>query len=136
ERYSRGRPGTSAVRALAMMLLKIIRRGARLIEGPARRFVPLDSHQLLAVARRRSRDLDFEDMTFLEGLDRLLHALVAEARLNLLGRIVARDSVLGHLANRLRLEADRRQHPEIAAQRIDPPIVITGPPPSGSSLLA
>jgi len=116
-------------------LLKIIRRGARLIESPARRFVTLSSDQLLAAARRRSWDHDFEDTTFLEGLDRLLHALVGEARLNLLGRIVARDSIRGHLANRLRLEADRRRHPEIAAQHIHRPIVITGLPRSGSTLL-
>jgi len=120
---------------LAVTLLEIVRRGSRLIEGPARRFVPLDLHQLLAAARRRSRDHDFEDMTFLEGLDRLLRALVDEARLNLLGRIVARDSIVGHLANRLGLEADRRQHPEIAAQRVHRPIVITGLPRSGSTLL-
>jgi len=77
---------SSAVGASAVTLLKIIRRGARLIESPARRFVTLSSDQLLAAARRRSRDHDFEDTTFLEGLDRLLHALVGEARLNLLGR--------------------------------------------------
>src|SRR5262249_9575526 len=99
------------------MLLQVIRGGARLIESPARRCVALDAEQLLAAARRRSQDHDYEDATFLEGLNRLLHALVSEARLNLLGRIVARDSILGHLANRLRLEADRRRHPEIAAPR-------------------
>src|SRR4029453_4954484 len=104
------------------MLLQIVRRGARLIESPARRFVALDSDQLLAAARRRSRDHDFEDMTFLEGLNRLRHALVSEARLNLLGRIVARDSILGHLANRLRLEADRRRRPGVA------------PPPSARAI--
>ena len=114
------------------MVLQIIRRGARLIEGPARRFLTLDPDELLCAARRRVPAHDFEDVTFLEGLNRLLHALVTEARLNLLGRIVARDSVVGHLANRLRLEQDRRRHPEIAAQPIPQPIVITGLPRSGS----
>jgi len=117
------------------MLAQIIRGGARLVEKPARRFVPLERDALLAQARRRADDLDFEDTTFLEGLTRLLHALVTEARLNLLGRIVARDGILGHLVTRLRLEQDRRGHPEIAAQRIDRPIVITGLPRSGSTLL-
>ena len=117
------------------MLLQILRRGARLIDSPARRFVTLDTDALLAASRRRADHQDFEDMTFLEGLNRLLHALVTEARLNLLGRIVARDSIVGYLANRLRLEQDRRGHPEIAAQRIHRPIVITGLPRSGSTLL-
>ena len=117
------------------MLLQIVRRGARLIDSPARRLVTLDTDALLAASRRRADHQDFEDMTFLEGLNRLLHALVTEARLNLLGRIVARDSIVGYLANRLRLEQDRRGHPEIAAQRIHRPIVITGLPRSGSTLL-
>ena len=117
------------------MLLQFLRRGARLIDSPARRFVTLDPDALLAAARRRADHRDFEDMTFLEGLNRLLHALGTEARLNLLGRIVARDSIVGYLANRLRLEQDRRGHPEIAAQRIHRPIVITGLPRSGSTLL-
>ena len=117
------------------MLLQILRRGARLIDSPARRLVTLDTDALLAASRRRADHQDFEDMTFLEGLNRLLHALVTEARLNLLGRIVARDSIVGYLANRLRLEQDRSEHPEIAAQRIHRPIVITGLPRSGSTLL-
>src|SRR5215831_6036560 len=117
------------------MVLQIIRRGARLIEGPARRFLTLDPDELLDAARRRVPAHDFEDVTFLEGLNRLLHALVTEARLNLLGRIVARDSVVGHLANRLRLEQDRRRHPEIAAQPICRPIDIPGLPRPGSTLL-
>jgi hypothetical protein len=117
------------------MLAEIIRGAARLIEKPARPFVRLDRDALLAQARRRADGDDFEDTTFLEGLDRLLHALVTEARLNLLGRFVARDGILGHLVTRLRLEHDRRGHPEIAAQRIDRPIVITGLPRSGSTLL-
>ena len=117
------------------MLHQIIRRGARLIESPARRFVTLETDELLAAARSRVDDLDFEDTTFLEGLNRLLHALVNEARLNLLGRIVARDSIVGHLVNRLRLEQDRRRYPDIATQPIPRPIVITGLPRSGSTLL-
>jgi Sulfotransferase family len=117
------------------MLHQIIRRGARLIESPARRFVTLETDELLAAARRRADGHPFEDTTFLEGLHRLLHALVTEARLNLLGRIVARDSVVGHLVNRLRLEQDRRRYPDIATQPIYRPIVITGLPRSGSTLL-
>ena len=118
-----------------MTLLQIIRRGARLIEGPARRLVTLEPDTLLASGRRRAEEHDFEDTTFLEALHRLLHALATEARLNLLGRIVARESIVSHLANRLRLEQDRRRYPEIAAQPISRPIVITGLPRSGSTLL-
>jgi hypothetical protein len=115
--------------------LQILRRGARLIESPVGRFVTLQTDTLLAAGRRRANEHDFEDMTFLEGLNRLVHSLVTEARLNLLGRIVARESIVSHLANRLRLEQDRRRYPDLAAQQIHRPLVITGLPRSGSTLL-
>ena len=118
-----------------MTLLQILRRGARLIESPVGRFVTLQTDTLLAAGRRRANEHDFEDMTFLEGLNRLVHSLVTEARLNLLGRIVARESIVSHLANRLRLEQDRRRYPDLAAQQIHRPLVITGLPRSGSTLL-
>src|SRR5215467_7302834 len=115
--------------------LQIVRRAARLIERPARRFLTLDTDALLEAGRKRAGAQDFEDVTFLDGLNRLRHALATEARLNLLGRIVARESIIGHLVNRLRLEQDRRRYPEIAAEPVHRPIVITGLPRSGSTLL-
>jgi len=115
--------------------LQIVRRAARLIERPARRFLTLDTDALLEAGRKRAGAQEFEDVTFLDGLNRLRHALATEARLNLLGRIVARESIIGHLVNRLRLEQDRRRYPEIAAEPVHRPIVITGLPRSGSTLL-
>jgi Sulfotransferase family len=116
-------------------LHQIIRRGARLIDAPGRRFVSLHGGNLLAAGRRRAGGHDFEDTTFLDGFYRLVQSLATEARLNLLGRMAARETIVSHLANRLCLEADRRRYPEIAAQKIDRPIVITGLPRSGSTLL-
>jgi hypothetical protein len=105
------------------------------VERPARRFVALDARDLVAAGRRRAGGHEFEDMAFSEGLHRLTRALATEARLNLLGRIAAREAIVGHLANRLWLEADRRRFPGIATQEIRQPIVITGLPRSGSTLL-
>ena len=118
-----------------MALHRLIRSGVRLMEGPGRRFVSLHTESLLAAGRRRAGGRNFEDMTFLEGLSRLAHSLATQARLNFLGRIAARESIVSHLANRLWLERDRRRYPDIAAQEIDRPIVITGLPRSGSTLL-
>src|SRR5262249_18354272 len=42
---------------------------------------------------------------------------------------------VSHLANRLWLERDRRRYPHIGAQAIEAPVVITGLPRSGSTLL-
>jgi hypothetical protein len=118
-----------------VILRQIIRYGARLLERPGRPFAPLHAENLLAAARRRAGGHDFEDRTFLEGLQRLVRSLTTEARLNLIGRISAREAIVGHLTNRLRLEQDRRRYPEIAAEEIRRPIVITGLPRSGSTLL-
>jgi sulfotransferase family protein len=117
------------------VLRQIIRRGARLVEGPGRRLLPLDAAGLLAAACRRAKVPAFEDMTFVDGLRRLVYSLETEAQLNLLGQIAAHEDIISQLANRLHLEEDRRQHPEIAAQAISRPLFITGLPRSGSTLL-
>jgi sulfotransferase family protein len=126
---------TRSAGAPDVILHQIIRRAVRLMERPGRRFVALDADDLLSAGRRRGGGHDFEDMIFLEGLHRLARALATEGQLNVLGRIAARETIVGHLANRLRLEQDRRRYPGIAAQEINHPIVITGLPRSGSTLL-
>ena len=113
----------------------IIRRGGRLVGGPGRRFVRLDEEGLLAAARRRTHLSDFGDPAFREPLRRLLHSLESEARLNLVGRVAAREDITRILANRLKLQRDRQQYPGIAAQEIRRPLFITGMPRSGSTLL-
>ncbi len=114
---------------------QVIRQALRLVERPARRFIALEVGDLLAAGWRRGGGHEFEDMTFSDGLHRLVRALATEGQLNLLGRIAAREAIVGHLANRLQLEADRRRFPGIATQEIRRPIVITGLPRSGSTLL-
>jgi hypothetical protein len=106
-----------------------------LVDGHGHWLVRLDESDLLATARRRAGGAALADTTFLEPLRRLLDSLQTEARLNLFGRIAARQDIVRLLTNRLRLERDRGRFPDIAAQRIRGPIVITGVPRSGSTLL-
>ena len=115
--------------------LAFIRRGARILEGPGRRLVRLNSRSVVAAARRRTGLDDFGDPAFREPLDRLLRSLEAEARLNLVGRVAAREDLTGMLTNRLRMERDRRRHPDIVAEDIRRPLFITGLPRSGSTFL-
>lgn len=115
--------------------LEFIRRGARLLEGPGGHLVPLNSRSVLAAARQRTGLDDFGDPAFREPLDRLLRSLEGEARLNLVGRVAAREDLTGMLMNRLRIERDRRRHPGIAAEDIRRPLFITGLPRSGSTFL-
>ncbi len=106
-------------------------RGARVVSP----FVRLDPQNLSDAARRRTRLEDFGDSTFRAPLARLVEGLNHEAGLTLLGRIAARKDMGRLLASRLRMVEDRRSHPEIAAEEINRPIVITGLPRTGTTIL-
>ncbi len=115
--------------------LAVVRRGAGTLSRPGRRLLGLDASRMLATARRRTGLEDFGDPSFREPLERLLESLEREARLNLVGRIAAREDLTGMLMNRLKLERDRKQNPAIADEQIRRPLVITGLPRSGSTFL-
>src|SRR5262245_45784989 len=112
-----------------------IRLGARVAERPARSLLRLDVNRLVDAARRRAGTDGGEDTSFLEALQHLVDALEAEANLNLMGRIAVREDIVRLLANRFRVERDRRCDTDIAAEDIRRPIFITGMPRSGSTLL-
>jgi hypothetical protein len=97
--------------------------------------VSLDEKNLLDTARRATGLDDLGDASFREPFRMVLSGLEREARLTLVGRIAARQDVLGQLGNRLRLEADRARHPEIAAEEVRQPLFIVGLPRTGSTLL-
>jgi putative membrane protein len=110
-------------------------RSANWAARPFLPFVRLESADLLAEAERQTGLDDFGDDSFREPLDVLLRAYDTEARLTLAGRIAARTDTLRLLANRLRLEADRKAHPEIAAQEIRRPLFIVSLARAGTTLL-
>jgi len=70
-----------------------------------------------------------------------LHAFTASLRDETWAQMTpqAREVVDGylvhHLGNRLKLEADRKAHPGIAGENVRAPLIIVGPPRSGSTLL-
>ncbi|GAA1526455.1 sulfotransferase family protein [Nocardioides humi] len=78
---------------------------------------------------------DFGADTWQEGLDVYLASLAESARLNEIGVGVAEDGVVADLANRLRIERWRTEHPEVAEQEIRRPIVIVGQPRTGTTIL-
>ncbi len=96
----------------------------------------LDSERLLEQAVERAGLSDFGDLPFREGIDVLLWALEHESG-NPPERLaqVAQGLVVPALVKRLRLVEDRRRYPEIAAQEVKAPIVITGLPRTGSTHL-
>jgi hypothetical protein len=67
---------------------------------------------ILEEASRRARNLtDTGESQFMEGLRRLSESLESEARLNPIGRMIARERMLLSTVNRLNYLEDRRQNP-------------------------
>jgi hypothetical protein len=114
-------------------IVNAINAGGRLLRRPAmNRFREKD---LLEATRRQVGLDDFGDMSFLEPLRRLIDSLGAEARLNPMGRLAVRYDLTRLLVNRLKIEEDRKRNPGIADQEIRRPIIITGLPRTGTTLL-
>lgn len=79
---------------------------------------------------------DFGPPDFREGLDVLCESIDDEARLNELGELAVRDTVVNSLANRLRVFEWIRRHPEVARERIGAPIVVIGMFRAGTTFLS
>ena len=107
--------------------------------GPegARRLIPIDGEALLAEAERDLGPLprsDFGDPAWRERFRALAHALDG-APLHVVGRLLTKQELLRSLRTRLLLTRARAEHPGMADEAIEAPLVITGPPRSGTSIL-
>ena len=115
------------------VLVRAVNAGGRLFER-----VMTDGLQeegLLRAACRQAALDDFGDPSFHEPFRRLLTSMKTEARLNPMGRLATRHDLIRLLVNRLRMEEDRKRNPGIAAQETRRPIIITGLPRTGTTLL-
>jgi hypothetical protein len=97
--------------------------------------VPLDEASLLDAARAATGLDDFGDDGWREGFTIFVRSLNDEAQLHLLGRVMARNEIVRSLVNRLEITATMQQHPEIAGERIEAPLLVTGTGRSGTSIL-
>ena len=79
---------------------------------------------------------DFGPGDYREGLTVLCESINNEARLNDLGEVAVRDTVVNSLANRLRVFDWIRGHPEVAGEHIDAPIVVIGMFRAGTTYLS
>jgi len=114
-------------------LVHAINRGGTVLG--LRSWIGIKEERLLGAARRQACAADFDDVSFRRPLRILLESLETEARLNCLGRLATRHDLIRLLANRLRMEEDRTKYPGIAEQRIRRPVIITGLPRTGTTLL-
>ncbi len=106
--------------------------------GGAEKLVPLDAEALVRIARESTGGLD--DFGDFDGdwrgrLDSLVRELEATGKLHALGRLMTRQELLRGLRTRLWLARTRSESPRIAGEQIEAPLVITGPPRSGTSIL-
>lgn len=100
-----------------------------------RSLVPLRAGELMATARRNTGFDDFGSDEWLEGFHIFLKALDEEADLHLLGRLMTRSDILRWLEARLGIEAAYAEHPEIDDEVIQQPVIVTGLPRAGTSIL-
>jgi hypothetical protein len=116
-----------------------LNRFIALLDGIADSFgvgaVRLDADELLASALRRARRSEFRDTSFVPALRLLLDCYKREAALNVFGRHAAKWDALRCLSNLLRFEAEEERDDSILRAPIKSPILITGFPRSGTTLL-
>ena len=91
---------------------------------------------VLAEACEKTGLDDFGPDDFREGLAVLCESINGEARLNELGELAVRDTVVNSLANRLRVFDWIRRHPEVARERIEAPIIVIGMFRAGTTFLS
>lgn len=105
--------------------------------GGAERLVPFEAEELIARASASTGLSDFGDFDgdWRARLDHLVEQLDATGKLNALGRLMTRQELLRGLRTRLFLARARSERPAIAEERIEAPLVITGPARSGTSIL-
>lgn len=101
----------------------------------ARAVVPLDAASLIDWAQRNTGLNDFGSDDWREPFQVFLKSVDEEAHLNLMGRLWVRAEVLNLLEARLQVEHEFKQHPEIADEVIEKPIVIIGQGRSGTTAL-
>lgn len=80
---------------------------------------------------------DFGDPARDDGLEALVRSINEDSWAGMTPRArgLAIDYLTHFLENRLKLQGDRKAHPQIAQQQIKAPLIVVGPPRSGSTLL-
>ena len=95
----------------------------------------LEEESLLRAARRVTRFSDFGDEEFRTPLRRLLQAYEEEVYLSPTDRLIKRIDLVDMLATRLRIRRLIARHPEILEQPVRRPLIVTGLPRTGTTLL-
>lgn len=131
----RMQPSTTIAQTRSPAVVRLLNRSAARLKNAGIGKSPLQADALIANARRHTGLEDFGEGEFHEALSRLLDSCEKEAQMSFVGKLALKSFVHDTLVNRLRLQRDREVHPEIAAQKIEKPLIITGLPRTGTTLL-
>ncbi len=114
-------------------LVNAINAGGRLLGRKV--LARLSEKGILEASYRQAALDDFGEQSFREPFRRLIESMETEARLNILGRVATKHDLTRLLVNRLRMQEDLKRNPGIAEEEIRRPIIITGLPRTGTTLL-
>lgn len=89
----------------------------------------------MAEARRETGLSDFGDDPFAEALAKLCECAVTELEFTDMGALSFQSTIVRFLVNRLRLQKDLKDHPEILEEDVDDPLVVLGMPRTGTTKL-
>lgn len=106
--------------------------------GGPQNLIPLDAEALVGEAKASTNGLeDFGDFDgdWQSRFVSLIREIEVTGDLNTLGRLMTRQELLRALRTRLLLTQARKANPAIESEAITAPMVITGPPRSGTSIL-
>lgn len=96
---------------------------------------PIRGEKLLDLALIKERSTAFKKDDFKEGFFNLIDAINNEAQLHPLGQFMIKNRTINLLRNRLRIEKFLETYPKINEIAVNDPIIITGLPRTGSTLL-
>ncbi|MET0657195.1 MAG: sulfotransferase [Steroidobacteraceae bacterium] len=100
---------------------------------PAYARISASAAELMTRAREQTALGGIDDATIEEPLQQFLNALNTEAALSDTGARALENILLLILSNRLRMLRDLRNHPEIEAEQIDRPVILSGGARTGST---
>ncbi|MDQ7089818.1 MAG: sulfotransferase [Methylococcales bacterium] len=90
---------------------------------------------LLETAQQKAGLDDFGNQRFLIGLEQLIESTNKEAQLHAMGKNLVQQLIIRLLVNRLQMQNDFKQHPDILQTPIKQPLFIMGLPRTGSTHL-
>ena len=95
----------------------------------------LDADSLIRTAKEKSGLSDFGDQPFYPALCKLIDCAARDVDFHALGIQAFKNDIVRHLINRLRMQNDINDHPEILDEDVSDPIIILGLGRSGTTKL-